>query len=298
MSVISFGNANVDIVYYVNSIPGPDEQSEAVSVETYPGGSAANFAVTLAMLGVRTYFVGRVGSDKYGDYLLSAYSEKGVIVDYVKRVEGPTGRTIILVEIKEGRRAMIALRGVNSTLSPDDLGEVLGRGKHIHLSSVKTDVSLKVFKKAKDVGLTTSFDPGGLVVKEENMVDVLDYVDVIFLNEKEAEILKRRGIDLATILSSCKVVVVKMGRRGAIAYTDGESFKYPGLKVKVVDTTGAGDVFDAGFIYSWIKGASILDCVKVGNGLAALKITRRGAQSLPSKNEVERFLKDWGIKIP
>jgi len=298
VSVVSFGNANVDIIYYVKSIPGPDEQTEAFNVEIYPGGSAANFAVALAVLGLKVYFVGRVGNDEYGEYLLKAYSKRGVIVDYVKVVKGVTGRVIVFVEIEEGKRAMVALRGVNHTLNPRDLDEVLERAKHVHLSSVKTQISLEVFKQAKDRGLTTSYDPGGLVVKERNIGSVLSYVDVIFLNEKEANILEERGVGPATLLNSSNIVVIKRGREGAIAYTDSKKFSCPGFKVKVVDTTGAGDVFDAGFIYSWIKGAPIPECIRVGNGLAALKITKKGAQSLPCKEEILKFFEKLKIKIP
>ena len=296
MKVFSFGNANVDMIYYVNQIPGPDEQCEAYKVEIYPGGSAANFAVALAVLGLKTHFIGRVGDDWYAEFLLKSYARKGVIVDYVKKVKGMTGRAIIIVDLK-GNRAMVALRGVNLTLCLEDLEKVLYGEGHLHISGIRAALAAEALTFAKENELTTSYDPGGLAVREKEVKTALTNADIVFLNEKELSFLRKVGVGLSDITRSSKVVVVKMGKRGARAYSRGRKYDVPAIKTKAIDTTGAGDVFNAGFVYSWLKGSSVKECLTLGNALAALKVGRRGAQSLPSKEEIEGFFERLGLKL-
>lgn len=285
------GNLNLDLYYIVEKIPRPDEAVEAEQHFSKPGGAACNISVALAKLGARVRLFGFVGNDEAGRRILDELRREGVDVMGVKAVDKPTGKVVVVVD-KSGRRAMVALRGANLELKPGSLssGELIGFD-HLHLSSTKPGFSTWALGEAKKLGLTTSYDPGLTVASQglEALQEALASTDVLFLNEREfaalgGEILVERFAGL---------IVLKKGEKGSEAPQAG--LRAEAFRVEAVDTTGAGDAFDAAFLVCWKLGFSIGECLLVANAAGALKATRVGAFSSPTLSELLVFLSERGF---
>ncbi len=297
MSVVVLGNMNVDVVLVVDRLPGADEEALALEALELPGGSALNTAIALSRLGARVRFVGCVGRDGYGDMLLRKAREEGVDTGLVRRSDRPTGRVIVMVERDTGRRSMVALRGANEEvanypLRPEDL-----EGADIlHVSGARLEVVKGAFAVARARGVKTSYDPGSVAVRGdmERLREVLKEVDVLFLNTAEAAELANRGLTLERLRDMVSMVVVKRGELGAEAYSGGVSVFRRAFRVNVVDTTGAGDAFAAGFLWALLNGLDLGSALVMANATAAIKISRVGAQSSPRRHELADFLRERG----
>ena len=292
--VASIGNANVDVLLYLDELPPRGGQVEARGAERRAGGAAANFAVAAAKLGLKASFIGCVGLDEDGDWLLSKLASHGVDTSLVKRVRERTGFVVVLVEAG-GERTMVAYRGANAALYEAGLEDLdYSMFDWVHASSIRPDAAAGAFKAAKRAGATTSYDPGGAVAMMGfgRLLQALEHTDVLFLNEREAQLLESSGggPELEAVRRLVPTVVVKMGAEGAMAYRGGEAASAPAFRVEVVDTTGAGDAFDAAFCYALARGLGLRESLVFANACAALKITRRGAQSSPTLQEVLEFL--------
>jgi len=285
------GNLNLDLYFIVGRIPQPDEAVEAQQHFSRPGGAACNVSAALAKLGARVRLFGFVGSDEAGRSVLEGLRGMGVDVSGVKAVDKPTGTVVVLLD-KLGRRAMVALRGANLELKPGSLSiEELSGFDHLHLSSTKPDFSAWVLSEAKRLGLTTSYDPG-LTVAEQGLGalrGVLASTDVLFLNEREFTAL---GGDLL-VERFAGLIILKRGERGSEAPQAG--LRAEAFRVEAVDTTGAGDSFDAAFLLCWKLGLPLEECLLVANAAGALKATRVGAYSSPTLSELLAFLRERGL---
>ena len=289
--VASIGNCNVDMFYIVDKIPSLDEEALAINHFLFPGGAASNFAIAVSKLGHISKIIGLIGKDEYGAFLKNNFVKHGVDISCLKVIEGHTGRVIILVEEKTGNKVMVAYRGVNSKISDivfsyRDLKNI----NNFHASSVLVSDIIDKFRIVKDKDIFVSYDPGSLVIRKEyNLFRELEgLVDILFVNKREYEYLKDKI--MLTYLKDV-MIVVKLGKKGSLVVLDDNIVTTKGFSVTVKDTTGAGDVFDASFIVCWHTLNDVEKCSIFSNAVAALKVMRLGAQSIPSKREILLFLK-------
>jgi ribokinase len=284
------GNANIDIYYFVEKIPQPDEAVEALEIRTSLGGAATNIATGISKLGHYVRFIGFVGSDPEATEVLSELKKRGIDVAYVKSSSKQTGRVIVLLD-KEGRRAMIAHRGANSELRPGAFNpeETLRGIDHLHLSSTSPEYSYWFFREAKKMSISTSWDPGMTICLRgfKSIENVLQYVDVLFLNERENEALK---IDPASMEKP--LIIIKRGSEGSEAPQ--YKIKAEAFRVKALDATGAGDAFDAAFLVAWKRKIGLKESLIIANAAGAIKVTRFGAHSSPTASELAEFLEKNG----
>uniref|UniRef100_A0A7J3X8Z8 Carbohydrate kinase family protein n=1 Tax=Thermofilum pendens TaxID=2269 RepID=A0A7J3X8Z8_THEPE len=286
------GNLNVDQYLLVERIPGPDEAVEVLDTFSEPGGAATNVAVALARLGAGVRLLGFVGLDDAGSFLLHRLSSLPLDLRGVRRVEKPTGRVFVVLD-RSGRRAMLALRGANAELKPGSFEPGALEGvEHLHLSSTKPAFSEWMLAEAKKAGLTTSYDPGSAVASEgfTSLEAALRHVDVLLVNERELRMLGLKNLKQ----EFRGLLVVKKGPLGSEAPFEGLSA--PAFKVDVVDTTGAGDAFNAAFLVCWKLGMKLGDCLLLANAAGALKACRYGAQSSPTLEELLAFLSTRGLE--
>ncbi len=300
--VVSIGNANVDHFFVVERLPRKDEGVVADEYYVAPGGSAGNFAVALARLGINTRFIGYVGDDSDADFIINSFLKDGVDTSGIARVkELPTGKVIILIEKSTGNKRMVAYRGANEYLLDKGINlDLIKNAEWIHISSVRVCATLNILKHAKKLGINTSYDPGASVLSKdaELIIKLAPLMDILFLNTRELAILRRAsGRKIVNLLleNGVSEVVVKKGERGATVFTLNKKRHKNAFKVKCIDATGAGDAFNAGYIYATIKKLNIDDKLVIANAVAAIKVTRRGARSAPSLYEVVSFLKARGI---
>ena len=273
------------------------------------GGSATNFALCAAHLGVKTGFVGRIAVDKFGEVVLKALREADIDTRGLRLVEdSETGITAALVR-NDGERAFVTYQGTNAELDYHDIESCLTidppprwvhlGGYHL-LDSLHGKPIIRLLKLAHERGATTSldtgWDPKGWTKERVNPVlDILQYVDVFFPNADEVKALTaeqgyRKGTQ-KLIDAGSSAIIVKLGNKGCLLATKRDQHVIPAFEVDVVDTTAAGDAFNAGFAVSMLGGATMGRAAVFANAVAALRISRQSHQPLfPTLQETTAFL--------
>ena len=286
--VLVVGELNVDLILNsIDSFPEMGKEKLAKDMTLTLGSSSAIFASNLSALGAKVAFVGMIGTDAFGNLVKESLSAKKVNTDYlITSDKWNTGATIVLNYSED--RAMVTYPGTMEHLTIYDISaESISSAKHLHFSSyflqpgIQKDIAA-LFKMAKEKGLTTSldiqWDPNEKW--DFNYKQVLPFVDVFLPNEQESLLLtKEKDLDNAIkkLTPFAKHVVVKLGSKGSMLVTDGKSsFKKSFLNDSVVDAIGAGDSFNAGFIFKFINGYDFDECQTFGNLTGAINTTAAG----------------------
>lgn len=295
--LVCIGDAFCDVIASrIPALPKPNEQA-ATGIFFVRGGEAANTAAAAAMLGLRTAFVGKVGKDVFGDWLEGQLRSSGVDAFISRDPRKPTAVTLALSIGRDDRR-FVSDPGANEDLSVDDVGlEILERATHVlrggfwHTKKLLSKNRL-LFKAAKERGCSTSvnmgWDYGGWTAKRRGFVySCLPFLDFIFLNERELSALAKSPKVLRS--KGVKNVVVHKGEKGCEIMGVKDRLSSPAFKVRTVNPVGAGDVFNAGFIYGSLKGWDFERTAEFANAAAALHISKK--DYLPGAREVRRFLR-------
>lgn len=302
--VYVYGDVNIDVVVPgVERLPEPGSEVDVPVMETFVGGGAALFALGLAKLGLKPVFQGSVGKDMYGEYIRSLFVQLGVDDSLLLNSDSKkTGISISFTNEKD--RCFLTYRGTNEGLSLKhlDLNQLPG-AKHVHVTGYEGATNhaeyLDMLTKIHAMGdVTVSFDVGWDMtgVWYEGIYELLPMIDVLFMNETECMHYTRCD-DVETgarkLAEKAGMAVIKLGKTGAMAIRDGEKFFAPAYKVTAVDTTGAGDSFNAGFVYGFLQGLPMEECLKCGNGCGALSVTKLGGNTgFPFRNELEKWISD------
>ena len=302
MDVIGFGALNLDRIIHVERIPSPGEEIFLNSIHSFPGGSAANTIAGLAKLQVPTGFVGKVGDDAEGTELLESLMYLGVNDKGIRVSTGRSGVCMIMVDGR-GERAILADPGVNDSIETRDIAldyfqnsRIFHMGSFVCRDSHKSlETQKKLVREIRSMGIKISFDPGHLYARRAGDIEeLLLNTDMLFINEAEIGILTGKGyIDGAKAILDRGIgtVAVKLGSRGCYVSNASREFHIPAFATNAVDTTGAGDAFNAGFLYAVLNRKSLDECGRYGNAVASLCIQKSGARDgLPSKMELSAFL--------
>jgi len=291
IDILVVGEINPDIVVSDSDpVPVFGEVERVVrSVGLTVGSSSAIFACGAARLGLRVAFVGVAGDDPFGRFMLDAMAARGIDVSACTvDPSRPTGATVILTSGRD--RAMLTAMGSIGALDVDMVpDELLARVRHIHsgafyLQQASRERLPAFLAMARQRGSTTSFDPNWdpTGAWEGGVIEMLRAADVFFPNEAEATRIARvddvRAAARALATAGAEgrtdggpIVVVKRGAAGAIACRAGEGVvDVAAMPVDALDTTGAGDTFDAGFVRGWLDGADIHDCLELAAVCGAL----------------------------
>jgi sugar/nucleoside kinase (ribokinase family) len=281
------GELNLDLVLY--GLPGHfelDREHLASNLSLTLGSSSAIFAHNLALLGNRVGFHSAIGEDPLGKICLERLNQAGVDVSPVREFPAKqTGLTVILPQPE--KRFILTYPGVMAEMRFEDLDLASAfDARHLHLSSFFLQQALRpriaeLFRLAKQAGLSTSLDTNDDPEDRwaPDVLEVLKWVDVLLPNEYEACRLAQvedplRALDF--LAARVPLVVMKRGEKGALARRGSETFDSSSPKIAAVDTIGAGDSFDAGFLHQFIRGGEISDCLRYGNLAGALSATRSG----------------------
>jgi sugar/nucleoside kinase (ribokinase family) len=300
--ILVVGELNVDVIAAgVQRIPRMGTEVIAKDCQLTLGSASAIFAVGIARLGSRVTFVSQVGTDNFGDFCLSALKREGISITHVlsKKTE-KTGVTISLSGARD--RALITYPGAIASFTGAEFDKsLMRRHQHLHMTSYYLQQGLQpafadIFKQAKARGLTTSFDPNSdpTASWSKDITKVLRNTDVLFVNQREASELtgfKSTGDAMKALGQLVPCAVIKLGRKGAVAIQNNNVVKHSGFRVDALDTTGAGDSFDAGFISTYLRGGSMQDCLKHGNACGALSTLQAGGTAgQPTRRHLEEFL--------
>ncbi|HUT16871.1 MAG TPA: carbohydrate kinase family protein [Acidobacteriota bacterium] len=296
--VVGFGALNVDKLFRVNSLAKAEEESFIEDYAEACGGSAANTAVGLARLGCKVGFIGKVGCDREGDLLIKDFCTEGVDTDGAIRAgQGKSGSVLGFVD-KKGARALYIDSGVNDTIEFDEINvEYVSQAQFLHLTSFVGEKSFQTQKKLLSTipnGVKISFDPGALYARKgfAQLEPIIKKAYVLMPNALELELLTGetdycKGADFM-VGKGVKIVAVKLGGDGCYVTDGRERHLIKPFKVKVVDTTGAGDAFCAGFLYGLVNGKSLFECGRLGNFVASRCVMKMGARAgLPFAKDLE-----------
>ncbi len=298
--VVGFGALNVDKLFRVNRIAAKEEESFITDFAETCGGSAANTVVGLARLGCKVGFVGKVAWDREGKMLLEEFRKEGVDTKGVAVAKQGRSGTVMGFVDENGERALYIDPGVNDQVEFNEKNKTyVSQTRFLHLTSFVGEESFETQKKTLEAipeGVMVSFDPGALYARKglTALGSIVEKSFVLMPNEGELQLLTgmadyRKGAE-AMLKRGVKVVAVKLGSRGCYVTDGRRSHNVEAFKVSVVDTTGAGDAFCAGFLYGLIKHESLEECGRIGNFVASRCTTRMGARvGLPTLKDLTKL---------
>jgi len=294
--VICFGALNVDKLYRVNRIAREDEHSFITDFVEAPGGSAANTAVGLARLGLRVGFIGKVADDNEGKFLLGDFKKENVDVEGIRISKTGISGVVFGFIDEEGNRALYVAPGVNDSFVFEEIDlEYVSDTGVLHLTSFVGEKPFMAQKKLLKVAskVKISFDPGELYARKglASLKPFFERCYVVSPNENELKLLTgkdyKEGSEIL-LREGASIVAVKLGKKGCYVTNGKEGYLIEPYEVKVVDTTGAGDAFCAGFLYGLIKGKDLYECGRLGNFVASRCITKIGArEGLPKLSDLQ-----------
>jgi sugar/nucleoside kinase (ribokinase family) len=296
------GDLNVDIIVLgAPQLPVLGHEIPCEDIQTVMGGAASIFACRLAQLGGKVDIFGKVGNDANGSIILRNFRSSGVGTDKVKVIDDfKTGITISLT-YPENRAFITYMNGIDN-LAESDIKPALFSGyNHLHVSSIYILRKLlssfsRIFSEAKKQGLTTSLDTNADPLNKYAYIDeILDHVDIFLPNDKEAKAITRtNSVHFAIKKLNKKVpaVIIKRGEKGAIGRPNGKTVAVKPMHIKPVDTTGAGDSFDAGFIYYYLyENKGLKASMEFANALGALScLYIGGAEQRITETDVLDFM--------
>lgn len=300
--VVAIGNINLDLILFVNKLAGMDEKAEILELYQMPGGSASNYAVGLARLGVKVSFAGFIGDDETGRWILEEMKREGIDVSMVRVAQGYNTGRAISINSKGGGHVLYSYRGANSLLEGVDVdSRIVGRTLLYHLSSIGLNMLESACNYRVQTDSLLSIDPGPRALGHPSALKLLKNADILYLNSVEFERLCERKAGRETVLELAdeldSVVCVKLGEQGVIASDGDDVWEVGAFKTEPVDTTGAGDAYASAFTYGILKGLSIEECCVLGNAMASLKIRKIGGWAgMPDKEQLSRFLDKHGFK--
>jgi len=302
--IVVVGSINTDLVAVTTRIPAVGETVVGSDFQIHPGGKGANQAVGVARLGYPVRLIGRLGSDTFGTELRTHLENAGVEISGVSTSDGPSGVAVIVVS-KNGDNSIVLAPGANSKVTLEDIDANISILRSAGMVLAQLEIPLETVEYL------------GHVCARENVPLILDpapamdlplglFKDIawftpnqteaaFYLGKRHPESSPQAPADMARILRSngCRGVVLKMGAHGAyLGSKGGNGGLVPAFSVDAIDTTAAGDAFNAGFATALMLGESPLDSAVFAAAVAAISVTRKGAQpSMPTMVEVRDFMK-------
>jgi ribokinase len=313
--ILVIGSLNADMVVRVPRFPLPGETISGDDLQIIPGGKGANQAVAVARQGASVAMIGRVGKDSFGPFLIESLKSNNVDASHVRVDESATGTAIIVVD-SNGQNSIVLSAGANGKVSALDIDALKLEAKLLLLQlEIPLETVIHAAKWGKQKAMTVILNPAPARALPDELIANADY---IIPNETELNLLTGVPVtDDSSVEKAAKVllsrgaknVIVTLGSKGALVVSSKQVTHVDAYKVKVVDTTAAGDAFIGGFAFKILESdcmqsdihqhpqgtradvLQIVEAVKYANACGALAATKFGAQpSLPTKEEVEKFI--------
>lgn len=300
--IVVVGSSNTDMIIQLDRIPKPGETILGGQFAIAAGGKGANQAVAAARAGGNVTFVARVGQDMFGEQAVAGFLHDGIRTDFILHDKAaPSGVALIFVA-KDGENSIAVASGANGRLSPADVRKAKPAFASPGLLVMQLETPLETVQAAAELaarkGFTVILNPAPARALPDAL---LKLVSILTPNETEAELLT--GIRVVTeedagraadalLAKGVRTVILTLGARGALVATPECKQLVRGFKVKPVDTTAAGDVFNGALAVALAEGQPLLAAARFANAAGALSVTKLGAQpSAPKRREIERFLK-------
>lgn len=305
--ILGLGEIVKDWVSIIPWFPKPDEKIDAELEEYFGGGVTANYVVSTSRLGIPSAFIGAVGDDAAGQFLLDDLNKEGVSTRYLKMKKGERSPVNFIFVIKDtGEKTIIQSPFMQSTkLTIDDIYPEMFHGvKLLHTTCIHPEITLKAMKLAKEENVTISLDLESQIALRgmDSLLPFLSYVDILLPNKMGAMALTQKETPLEAanefIELGIKTVIITLGEQGAMAVTKEGIIKSPAFEIQAVDATGAGDAFCGAFCFAYvIRKWTIQKSLIFANACAAIKVTKLGARTgMPTLPEAIKFLNTHGYQ--
>jgi sugar/nucleoside kinase (ribokinase family) len=311
VDVTILGDINVDMITSpILDYPKKETQIALSRISLNPGGCACNTAIACAKLGIKTRLIGKLSDDLFSNYLLKTI--KGAGIDpRIKMCKGEMTGITLAITFKDMKRSFLTFRGTNRSLSTKDfkLEDIEGKvfvitGFNL-LDRLRKDVK-RLFDYAKKNGMKTALDPnwdpeGWKEKRLRDIYRIFKSTDWFFPAVEEGKAITKTDNERLVVKKLMylgpKIICLKLDERGCLVGYQSRVQLIDGFKVKTINTTGAGDIFLAGFIKGYLSGWSVEESVIFANAAGAISTTRVGVERYPSYKEVIRFLKNRGVSF-
>jgi ribokinase len=304
--IVVVGSLNVDVSLQATRIPQPGETVRAEDLSIGPGGKGLNQATGSARLGARVHMVGCTGDDRFADVPENAMREAGIDASYVERIpDQHTGTALIIVEKDSGQNAIAVAGGANHAVTPEDVRNAVAAFRSSGVLLVQLELPLEAIETALDLArenaLVTVLDPAPA---RELPDTILRKVDILTPNETEVTFLT--GVPVQDVESAAKAgaqlqkrslgdVLVTLGAAGCVWVRSTGFAHVPAPRVDAIDTTAAGDAFNAGLAVELARGKPVAGAIDSAIRTATASTLRRGAAAaMPTPQEVETLLTTQG----
>lgn len=296
--VVGIGENSVDVVYRVPGAPAPNAKLSVSGSRVSCGGQVATTLAACAAFGLRAAYAGSFGSDGNGRRIREALAARNVDTTHATIREAPNRYAVIIVDERTGDRTVVWHRDARLALGADDVPRALVTGARLlHVDDLDEDASIAAARMARDAGILVTSDIDRVTRRTMDLVASVSvpifssHVLSTLTGESDPErALRKLGAGRKAWLS------VTLGTDGAMLLDGDRLHHVPAFEVDSVDTTGAGDIFRAGFIYALLGGQGPAELLRFAVAAAAVSCTREGAiDSVPALEDVERLLatKDW-----
>jgi len=303
-NIVVVGSLNSDLVASVNRFPDAGETVMGTGFQMNPGGKGGNQAVAAARLGGAVAMIGAVGDDAFGNAQLASLQREGIDVNGVERIrDQPTGTALIEVD-QGGENRIVVVPGANGKLNPDHILKHKGLIEAASVVLVQLEIPLDTVSVVVDLAWNTEapmvLDPAPAVTLSDRLLEEIDFLTP---NLGELGVLSGKAFNDADPLElisegarellgkGMSNIIVKLGARGALWVNEHQSHHWPARKVDVVDSTAAGDCFNAAFAVALCEGRSVKDAGEFAVNAAALSVTQSGAQqSMPTRADVDALI--------
>lgn len=296
--IVVIGSLNIDLVLRVEEFPKPGETINSLNYKEVPGGKGANQAAAASKLDAKVAMIGKVGADEHGEILLNTLDKYGVDTKHIKK-DGTTGKAFIHVN-SEGENNIVLVSGANHKMTKEDIDTNLELIQESDLLILQMEIPIPVVEYALKIGKKLNkkiiLNPAPAQKIDRNL---LKNIHTLIPNESELEILtglpvesKEQIEEAAKSLIALGVnqVIVTLGSKGSLLVDKNTTQYVPALKVDAVDTTAAGDSFVGAYSSKLIEGYTAYDAAVFATKVAAITVTREGAQSsLPTIEDIKKL---------
>ncbi|ABU81225.1 carbohydrate kinase family protein [Ignicoccus hospitalis] len=284
--IVVIGNINIDIIAFLDELPSIDEGREAKDWRVLPGGSGANFSVAARSLGADVELYAAVGTGTFSKKVVEELERAGV------KVFGPLKegeQSMVFIASTPKGKVMYSLKGVSHSLRPEELPERFGADV-VHVATKPPSFVEKYLSTER-----LSYSPGTYAFEEtESVKRLVGRVDFLFLNKSEA---MRLGLYPEPEVLPREALVITLGGKGSLVYTrGGRAYYVESLKVEVVDTTGAGDVYAAAFLVTYLTEGDIIKAAKAASAAGALAVTVPGGQIMLDVQSLKLAASKVGVR--
>lgn len=292
MKICSFGSLNLDHIYRVGEIVRPAETISSLGTQDVCGGKGLNQSVAMARAGAKVWHAGNVGQDEAGQVLEAALRAERIDTSLIRRLPVPSGHAIIQINA-QGENAIIVFGGANQQVTQEQIDAAIAQFEPGDLLVLQNEVNClpEIIRAAHARGMKIALNPSPITAALAQIP--VELCDILFVNEIEAGQLcdaEKATLEQLAARFPHAMLVYTMGSRGASVYADGKTYHQDAIRVKAVDTTGAGDTFTGYFLAAIGEGMGIEDALLLATKAAAIGVTRPGASvSIPARAEVEAW---------